>query len=192
MVNSLSPHVVLLSDDREAVGTALKAAVHGVDTPLHQAFSVYLFDTIGRLLMTRRSLSKTAWPGVWTNSFCGHPEPGEDLFLAIRRRAMEELGVQLESSREVLPDFVYRATDPSGLVENEVCPVFFAVTSQPVRSNPDEVMEHSWVFMPQLVTAVRAAPWAFSPWLVLQLDALRQAGELLPAAGDSSCQEALP
>lgn len=85
--------VVLASEDGARVGTAPKATVHTADTPLHFAFSCYLLDDEGRLLVTRRALSKTTWPGVWTNSFCGHPGPSETSEDAVARRSVEELGL---------------------------------------------------------------------------------------------------
>ena len=67
--------VVLLDEHAQPIGTAPKASVHHRETPLHLGFSCYLFDPAGRVLLTQRALSKATWPGVWTNSYCGHPEP---------------------------------------------------------------------------------------------------------------------
>lgn len=161
--------VVLIDDDGTPVGTADKATVHGADTPLHLAFSCHVRDASGRLLVTRRALSKRTWPGVWTNSFCGHPAPGEDLPAAVARRAFDELGITVSELRLVLPEFRYRAVDASGVVENELCPVFTAVTLDPVQPDPNEVAEYRWIDADDLERAVSAAPWAFSPWLNLQL-----------------------
>ena len=166
--------VVLLSPDGEEIGTAPKAAVHGADTPLHLAFSCYLRDDDGRILMTRRALAKQTWPGVWTNSFCGHPKPGEPVVDAVRRHALLELGAEFVDLELELPLFRYRAVDPSGVVEHEVCPVYSATLSTGLRPSPAEVMDHAWVEPEALVTAIRATPWAYSPWLVLQMELLER------------------
>src|SRR5690606_39984945 len=90
------------------------------------AFSCHVVDDHGRLLITRRALEKAAWPGTWTNAFCGHPEPFEHIPDAVVRRARQELGLELKDLRLLLPDFRYRAVDASGIVENEICPVYIA------------------------------------------------------------------
>jgi isopentenyl-diphosphate delta-isomerase len=170
------PELVVLVDDHGVpVGTADKASVHGVDTPLHLAFSCHVFDREGRTLVTRRALGKLTWPGVWTNSFCGHPAPGETLERAIARRAAAELGITVSDLELVLPDFRYRAVDASGIVENEVCPVYRAITTDAVAANPDEVSEWEWADPRSLTAAASAAPYAFSPWLVWQLEQLTAA-----------------
>ncbi|MHA7239926.1 isopentenyl-diphosphate Delta-isomerase [Arthrobacter sp. TMS1-12-1] len=176
--------VVLLAEDGTPLGTQEKATVHTLDTPLHLAFSAHVFDGEGRILVTRRALGKKAWPGVWTNSFCGHPAPGEDFEDAVHRRAAQELGFTVREVRAVLPDFRYRAVDAGGIVENEVCPVYTAVADSPVDPLPEEVMDYQWVDAPGLVRAVTAAPWAFSPWLTLQLPLLYPQGADGPGPRD--------
>jgi isopentenyl-diphosphate Delta-isomerase len=168
--NQMIELVVLLDESGAPIGTAEKVSVHTTSTPLHLAFSCHVYNAAGDVLVTRRALSKTTWPGVWTNSFCGHPAPDEDPLDAIRRRALHELGITLDSIEVVLPDFRYRAVDASGIVENEICPVYRATTSDAVTPNPDEVAEFAWVDPASLRTAASKTGFAFSPWLVWQLE----------------------
>ena len=163
---------VLLDEHGSPSGTAPRATVHQEDTPLHLAFSCHLFDASGQVLLTRRALAKRTWPGVWTNSFCGHPRPGEDVLDAVRRHARHELGIEVTDIRPLLPDFRYRAVDASGTVENEVCPVFTAHTDESLQPNPDEVVDLRWVAPAEVAAAAAAAPWALSPWLLEQLEQL--------------------
>src|SRR3954447_4163599 len=168
--------VVLLDEDARPIGTAPKADVHTTETPLHLAFSCHVRNDEGRILVTRRALGKRTWPGVWTNSFCGHPGPGEDMDDAVLRRARQELGIELDGLQLALPDFRYRAVDASGIVEYEVCPVYVARVRGGVSPDPDEVMDWTWVDEGPLTVAVESAGWAFSPWLALQLPALSAVG----------------
>ena len=165
--------VILLDQDGAPVGTAPRATVHTDTTPLHLAFSCHLLDQQGRLLVTRRALAKRTWPGVWTNSFCGHPRPGETFEDAVRRHGRHELGLEVDSIESLLPDFRYRAIDSAGIVENEVCPVFTARTFTEPVPHADEVAEHRWVDVADLLLVVERAPWAVSPGLVEQVEALR-------------------
>ncbi|MCS5715826.1 isopentenyl-diphosphate Delta-isomerase [Herbiconiux sp. CPCC 205716] len=169
----VNEQVVLLSDDGAPIGVADKSAVHTERTPLHLAFSCHVFDDDGRILVTRRALGKLTWPGVWTNSFCGHPAPGELMTDAVVRRAEKELGLEITGLDLALPDFRYLAIDASGIVENEICPVFTARAASAVHPNPDEVAEWRWADAEELGTAVALTPWAFSPWLTLQLPQLQ-------------------
>ena len=167
--------VVLLDDAGQSIGTAPKTDVHHGSTPLHLAFSCYLFDGAGRVLLTRRALHKGTFPGVWTNSFCGHPSPGETLDDAVVRRARQELGVTVEDLRCVLPDFRYRAVDAAGVLENEICPVFCGRALGPVTADPEEVMDCAWVPWDQLLAAAQFG-WALSPWAMEQIPLLDTAG----------------
>ena len=164
--------VVLLDEDGRAVGVADKRSVHNRETPLHLAFSCYVFDGAGSLLLTRRATHKPTWPGVWTNSFCGHPAPGEDIAEAVRRRAAQELGLEVEDVRLVLPAFRYRATMSSGVVENEMCPVFVATTRGAVAADPEEVESFDWVDWPSFRASVLDGSRQVSPWCVEQVRTL--------------------
>jgi isopentenyl-diphosphate delta-isomerase len=137
--------VVLLDESGRPTGVAAKQDVHHADTPLHLAFSCYVLDPQGRLLVTRRALDKRTWPGVWTNTCCGHPAPGERVEDAVVRRTRQELGIELRDVRVVLPDFRYRAVMDDGTVENEICPVYAATCSDPeaLQPDPDEVADHA-------------------------------------------------
>ena len=164
--------IVLVDAHGHAIGTANRREVHGSDTPLHLAFSCYLFDRRGRVLLTRRALDKLTWPGVWTNACCGHPRPGEAPREAVRRRLNEELGLGVDDLRLVLPQFAYRATDASGVVENELCPVWVAVVDTDPTPNPAEVADLAWVDWSAAVSAAGAAPFLLSPWSALQIPLL--------------------
>ncbi len=134
--------VVLLDEHARPAGTAERSSVHSTDTPLHLAFSCYLLDPGGRVLLTRRAVGKRTWPGVWTNSFCGHPRPAEPVLSAVRRHAESELGLVLSDIQLALPLFRYRATDASGVVEYEVCPVYTArAEREPVGGVRQRVQE---------------------------------------------------
>ncbi|AZZ41063.1 isopentenyl-diphosphate Delta-isomerase [Acidipropionibacterium jensenii] len=177
--------VVLLDRDGHQIGTAPRLAVHTRSTPRHLAFSCHILDVGGRVLITRRALGKVSWPGVWTNSCCGHPRPGEKIPDAIERRVREELGLDVNPSTMVcaIPDFSYRATDASGIVEDELCPVYLALLDDPeeiveLYPDPEEVEEVAWVGWKDLYRTVQTMSPLLSPWSVLQV---RQLGEDISA-----------
>jgi isopentenyl-diphosphate delta-isomerase len=147
---------VLVDEAGEPTGTAEKLASHHADTPLHLAFSCYVFDADGRFLATRRSATKRVWPGVWTNSACGHPAPGESFAAAIERRLDHKLGMTAGGIEVVVPDYTYRAPPFRGIVEHEFCPVFLARAEREPRPNPAEVSAYRWMSWPDFVLAARS------------------------------------
>ncbi|XTZ39136.1 isopentenyl-diphosphate Delta-isomerase [Salmonella enterica] len=167
-------HVILLNDQGEVIGTQEKYAAHTSHTPLHLAFSCWIFDNKGQTLVTRRAATKKAWPGVWTNSVCGHPQTGETIEQALIRRCRYEVGANIIHITLIAPEFRYRETDPSGIVENEICPVYAAQLSSDLLINRDEVMAYQWVDLDALLCALNATPWAFSPWMVSEAASAQQ------------------
>lgn len=167
--------IVLLDEQLRPIGSAPKRASHHSHTPLHLAFSCYLFNPEGKLLLTKRADSKKVWPNVWTNSFCGHPLPGESFTEAIKRRAAFELGItKINELRVMLPHYRYQTPPQNGIIENEFCPVFVAKTAADPRLNSDEVSEYRWVEWDQLPLEIEAEPHKFSYWLKDQLPRLSE------------------
>ena len=169
--------VVLLDEDGHAIGTADKATVHHATTPLHLAFSCYLFDEDGQLLVTQRAQTKSVFPGIWTNSVCGHPGPGEPVVRAVARRVASELGGEAHGLRVVLPGFRYQA-EMDGIVEYEACPVLVGSVRHagPWRPDPTEVGGLTWVPWSAFADDVRSGTFAVSPWCALQVEALDALG----------------
>lgn len=167
---------MLLDDRGDAIGSAPKESVHSATTPLHLAFSCYVFDRAGSLLVTRRAPGKPTWPGVWTNSFCGHPLPGERIVTSVRRRAAAELRIRLSEVRLVLPEFRYRARMADGVTEQEMCPVFVARSDDHPRPEPDEVAATTWVPWHDFAVDVLGGRRAVSPWCTEQVRAMAALG----------------
>ncbi len=167
--------VVLLAEDGSAIGVEDKAVVHHADTPLHLAFSSYVFDSAGRIVLTRRALHKKTFPGVWTNTCCGHPLPGEDMAQAVLRRLQDELGMRCSDPELLLPRFRYRA-EMDGVVENEMCPVFRVLSDDEPVPNPDEVDSAERVPWTEFAASVLDGSREISRWAQLQVAELVQLG----------------
>lgn len=188
--------VVLVSADGHATGTAPKSTVHHADTPLHLAFSVYLFDDRGSLLVTRRARSKATFPGIWTNSACGHPAPGEPVEDAVLRRARDELGLDVRDLRLVLPRFSYRA-EMDGTVEWELCPVLTGRVPGVVPDpgpDPAEVEEVRWVAWEAFAADVLSGGRSVSTWCreqVAELDVLGPDPSAWPTADPADLPPAM-
>lgn len=135
--------VVLVDEADKPIGTALKETVHGANTPLHRGLSVFLFDSKGRVLVQKRAEQKLTWPGVWSNSCCGHPIPGETYEEAARRIVNEELGLEVKDFKKV-SDYRYRF-ERGGVVENEICPVYMGKALGEARIKTSEVSDFKFM-----------------------------------------------
>ncbi len=173
----------LVDEDGVTVGTAEKLSAHQPPGKLHRAFSVFLFDERGRLLLQQRALGKYHSPGVWSNTCCGHPYPGEAPFAAAARRTYEELGVSPSLMAEA-GTVRYNHPDPvSGMVEQEYNHLFVGLVQSPLRPHPEEIGDT--VFVTPAELRERCARDTFSAWFTTVLEAARPAIRELtgPAAG---------
>jgi isopentenyl-diphosphate delta-isomerase len=154
-------HVVLIDEADEEVGEGEKLEVHRAGA-LHRAFSVFAFNAAGELLLQRRALDKYHSGGLWTNSACGHPRPGEATVDAARRRLREEMGLDCD---ELRPAGVlrYRA-ELVDLVENELDHLFVTEVSGEPDPDPDEVVEWRFVGVDELREWIAARREDFTAW----------------------------
>ena len=155
--------VVLVDDNNQEIGTADKATVHTANTPLHRGFSLFLFNSQKELLLTQRALTKKTFPGIWTNTVCGHPAPGETPVDAAKRRLREELGIIVQEVKEVAP-YRYRFADQNGIVENEICPVLMACSDQNPDPHIHEVEAWKWIGWEEFLIEINEHPQKYSPW----------------------------
>lgn len=174
--------VVLVDRDNRQIGAVPKEEIHSKKTPLHRGFSCYVFDKKGRFLLTQRAKSKKTFPGVWTNSCCGHPAPGETNEKAVRRRLQDELNLEVKKIELILPNFRYRA-EMQGIVENEICPVFFAKTDEEPTLNPNEVEDYKWVDWKDFVENIEKNPAGYSSWSEEQVQKLKGNSKLKEYTG---------
>ncbi len=156
--------IVFVDETGRPIGSAPKLASHHAHTPRHLAFSCYVFNDAGQLLVTQRALSKKVWPGIWSNSFCGHPMPGEAMVDAITRRADTELAMKIRDLSCVLPDYRYTTPAFQGIIENEICPVYVAHIDGSFLPNPGEVEAATWMTWHDYLHALHQQPANYSYW----------------------------
>jgi isopentenyl-diphosphate Delta-isomerase len=161
--------VILVDEDDKPIGSCEKLAAHLAGGQLHRAFSVFVFDAAGRLLLQQRAMEKYHFGGLWTNTCCSHPRPGETTRAAAQRRLTEELGFTVPLTEQ--GSFLYRAHDPSsGLTEHELDHVFVGHFDSAPTPNPAEVMGWRWQAMDEVEAELMAHPERFTPWFPLALN----------------------
>ncbi|MES2277165.1 MAG: isopentenyl-diphosphate Delta-isomerase [Bacteroidota bacterium] len=163
-------YVILIDEDDEVIGTMEKMEAH-LKGHLHRAFSVFIFNTKGQLLLQQRATHKYHSGGKWTNTCCSHPRPGEDTFAAANRRLAEEMGLQC--TLHPVFTFTYRATVEEGLIEHEYDHVFFGVSDELPVTDADEVAAYRYLDMASLELDLKAKPSAYTEWLKICFDRVK-------------------
>ncbi len=163
-MSTIHGSVILVNEQDEVQGTMEKLRAHR-EGALHRAFSVFLFNGSGELLLHQRASTKYHSPGAWTNTCCSHPMPGEATIDAAHRRLREELG--MDCALEHAFTFVYRADVGNDLIEHELDHVFVGRYDGPLHPDPDEIAAVRWITAEELGYALENEPELFTPWLAI-------------------------
>ncbi|MDD5040661.1 MAG: isopentenyl-diphosphate Delta-isomerase [Patescibacteria group bacterium] len=169
-------YVVLVNPRNRKTGVAEKIKAHR-DGSLHRAFSIFIFNSRGELLIQQRKKTKYHSGGLWSNTVCSHPRPGETYARAVHRRLREEMGFDCPMRRAFC--FIYRAPFQNGLIENEYDCVYVGRFDGIPHDNPAEIMNWKWVTIPALRRDIRKRPWKYSVWLKIALPRVKQSRRIL-------------
>ena len=159
--------VVLVDEDDRELGTETKMNAHVAGT-LHRAISVFVFNGAGEMLLQQRAASKYHSAGLWSNTCCSHPRPGEAPESAAHRRLGEEMG--FDCPLQPAFAFIYRRVLDNGLIEHEYDHVFVGRFDGIPAPAPDEVADWEWVEVDEVVAGVSADPQRYSPWFGVALE----------------------
>ena len=154
--------VVLVDEQNRVLGTAEKLSAHLTGT-LHRAFSIFVFNSAGLLLLQRRAHRKYHSGGLWSNTCCGHPRPGEETIAAARRRLREEMNFDCELRAAF--EFLYRAELENELIEHEYDHVLVGEFDDVFVPDASEVADWKWVALDELRSDLRARPEEYTYWL---------------------------
>ncbi len=168
--------VILVDEHDTDVGSGEKLAVHQSGA-LHRAFSIFVRNQSGQLLLQRRAMTKYHSPGLWSNTCCGHPRPGEETLDAANRRLREEMGFTCPIRH--VGSFTYRAALGNGLVEHELDHVFAGTFNGQPTPHPSEVAEYRWITLGDLEQEMASSPEKFTAWLKPALARLQSAESIL-------------
>lgn len=166
VVSSDSEELILVDEHDTEIGVLSKAGCHDGDGMLHRAFSIFIFNRDGELLLQRRSGEKRLWPMYWSNSCCSHPRRGETMDEATHRRLYQEL--RMTGELHYLFKFQYQARFGDLGAENELCWVYVGHSDDDVLANPHEVADWRWVKPERLDDELERRPQDFTPWFKLE------------------------
>jgi isopentenyl-diphosphate Delta-isomerase len=167
LLSGTAEQIILVDENNRALGRAEKLAVHRSGL-LHRAFSVFLCDRRGQVLLQQRHPSKYHSGGLWSNSCCGHPRPGERTKAAAARRVVEELGVEVNLTLGFRAR--YRTSFANGLHENELVYVYFGRLDGRANPNPREVADLKLLEVPAIRKQARRMPEAYAYWFRYYLE----------------------
>ena len=167
----INEQLILVDEQDQPLGFCEKMEAHRKGY-LHRAFSVFLFDNQGRMLLQRRALSKYHSGGLWTNACCSHPYPEEETLAAALRRLQEEMGFVTPVTKAF--DFVYKAQFENGLTEYEFDHVFVGAYEGPIQPDPHEVMDYEYVPIVKIEEQLLSEPERYTAWFRIAFPKIRE------------------
>jgi len=159
--------IVLVNENDRAIGVGEKIHTHVIGA-LHRAFSVFIFNSTGQLLLQKRSSSKYHSRGLWSNTCCGHPRPGESIIEASRRRLTEEMG--FDCAVKKVFEFIYHAKLDNGLCEHEYDHVLVGNFDESPTPNQEEVADWRWADLTTIKLDMHTHPDQYTYWFRISLD----------------------
>jgi len=156
--------VILVNEKDEINGFMEKIEAHKKGL-LHRAFSIFVFNSVGEMLLQQRAINKYHSGGLWTNACCSHPQPGEETTASARKRLKEEMGFEIPVSK--IFDFVYKTKFDNGLTEYEFDHVFAGEYQGKVNYDKEEVMDFSYKSMKEIKDSLNSDPEKYTSWFHL-------------------------
>lgn len=172
IVSSEDDVLILVDEADNETGYLSKAGCHDGEGVLHRAFSIFVFNARGELLLQQRGKDKRLWPGFWSNSCCSHPRKGESIQFATGRRLREELGIEVEL--EYIYKFQYQARFDESGSEHELCSVYLGRCEQDVRPNSTEIEAVRFISTEELQGEMSQHPETFTPWFMQEWERLNE------------------
>lgn len=159
--------VILVDEQDRPLGTMKKMEAHKKGV-LHRAFSVFIFNDKGELLLQKRASSKYHSAGLWTNTCCSHPYPGEETLAAANRRLKEEMGMDTLLIHKT--SFIYKTEFDNGLTEHEFDHVFVGNYNESPILDEDEAEDYRWVSLPDVKKEIQNSPQNFTSWFKIAIE----------------------
>ena len=162
--------LILVDESDKALGFKSKSECHEGNGTLHRAFSVFIFNPLGQLLIQKRSSNKALWDLHWSNSCCSHPKKNEQMELAVKRRLKEELGI--ECPVHYLYKFTYHAKYKDLGSEHELCHVYVGLFDGEIKANPEEIDDWKFIKPDDLQERIRNSKKDYTPWMKIEWEML--------------------
>ena len=163
----MEERVILVDENDKVIGTEEKLKAHQNGGKLHRAFSIFIFNSKGEMLLQKRAKSKYHFGGLWTNACCSHPNPDKPLEDTVHKKLEQEMGFDTDLKETFT--FIYKAEPENNLTEHELDHVFIGKFDGEPKINPEEADEWKWINIEELQKDIKENPEKYTPWFKIAL-----------------------